>query len=119
MKIAIISQYDVLGKALEMTCALFSDGLAASVDEADLVVCEEPRDCLVHLKRGKYVAQFVSLDLSHAAVGLIESYPNQFRVFTVIPRKEREDVGGPVAMWNWIANLSGKEGPKDAEDTAV
>ena len=100
MKLAVLIASQPIRMALELTCEKVSGAsIVAMAEEAEAVICEDSRSALAYLKQGKVVAQFV-LNTDQAATGLLEAYPDQFKVFTVISRDSIPDV---EIMWLWLA----------------
>jgi hypothetical protein len=106
MKIAIDLHAGPVGGALEAILKATGHALAATVEEADVVIAEEPRSMLRHLKDGKRVVQFITDAHRQSPVGLgtTPEYADRFRVFQVV--EWHKDVPTAVGLMAYLCELS-------------
>jgi len=92
MKLTVKLSSEVVAKALQMVAKGFGLDVVDDVDTADLIIADDLREMLSILKKEKQVIQFLYRSPDEvAATGLKASYPDQFKVFRVIPNEDAED----------------------------
>lgn len=113
MKLAIQLESSVVGMAIAQVAKAFGHEVVDVADEADVVIADDMRQMLSHLKRGRRVVQYITHPSIEPATGLMTSYPEQFKSFRVV---EGKGVGGSEDMIGYLLALTHEEKKNEATE---